>query len=601
MTKLARASFRERIERAEEARLSPLATPLVPGPPAARGARLRSPHAVPARPRPDRALEGVPAAQAQDAGVHRARGRPLPHPAHPHARDVRDRAHGGARARPQRGPDRGDRAGARPRPPAVRPRRRGGARRAACASAGATRFRHNEHSLRMVDEIERPQPHRAGARRHPPPHGARAAGDAGGPDRARWWTGSPTSTTTSTTRSAPACCASSELPRAEIELLGATGSERIETLVVDLLDRSEEAGDIVQGEEVGGAMLRLREFMFEQRLPGPEAQLQKPRIERMLRSAVRPLRRATRRPPLIPGASDEQRVVDWLAGMTDRFAIRAFSDLSLPAGVLTMALFTRDSIDRLRDAVDMVDLVGTQDRPAPRGVALDRAVPVPRRAHAVVLGQRRGEALLLLRLPGQGRRLRLRRADRGARLPRGGRAAGGPLRGASSSARTRIPRPSSGARRKERLMKLLDRDRRLLRDATCGSRRRRRGRATTCAGAACGEEVLREFRVGYAPSAWDRVIVGAQRDGFAPARAGGRRAGPARPRGRAVRPLPRPDHVPAGRRPRARARLRGARDGARAGARSTSTPRRTSSTTRVASCSASTARARRRQRAVGSW
>ena len=30
------------------------------------------------------------------------------------------------------------------------------------------------------------------------------------------------------------------------------------------------------------------------------------------------------------------------------------------------------------------------------------------------------------------------------------------------------------------------------------------------------EEVLREFRVGYAPSAWDRVIVGAQRDGFGP-------------------------------------------------------------------------------------
>ena len=35
-------------------------------------------------------------------------------------------------------------------------------------------------------------------------------------------------------------------------------------------------------------------------------------------------------------------------------------------------------------------------------------------------------------------------------------------------------------------------------------------------GRGLGEEVLREFRVGYAPSAWDRVIVGAQRDGFGP-------------------------------------------------------------------------------------
>src|SRR5436190_1147342 len=35
-------------------------------------------------------------------------------------------------------------------------------------------------------------------------------------------------------------------------------------------------------------------------------------------------------------------------------------------------------------------------------------------------------------------------------------------------------------------------------------------------GRGLGEEVLRKFRIGYAPSAWDRVIVGAQRDGFSP-------------------------------------------------------------------------------------
>ena len=66
-------------------------------------------HAVPARPRPDRALQGVPAAQAQDAGVRRARGRPLPHAADAHARGHADLAHGRAGAAPQRGPRRGDR------------------------------------------------------------------------------------------------------------------------------------------------------------------------------------------------------------------------------------------------------------------------------------------------------------------------------------------------------------------------------------------------------------------------------------------------------------------------------------------------------------
>jgi dGTPase len=29
---------------------------------------------------------------------------------------------------------------------------------------------------------------------------------------------------------------------------------------------------------------------------------------------------------------DEQRVVDWLAGMTDRYAIREFEKLSVPQG-----------------------------------------------------------------------------------------------------------------------------------------------------------------------------------------------------------------------------------------------------------------------------
>jgi dGTPase len=34
----------------------------------------------------------------------------------------------------------------------------------------------------------------------------------------------------------------------------------------------------------------------------------------------------------VPGASEAERIVDWLAGMTDRFALRAFTELSLPRG-----------------------------------------------------------------------------------------------------------------------------------------------------------------------------------------------------------------------------------------------------------------------------
>ena len=61
--------------------------------PAAAGARGRCPAGVPARSRPHHPLQGVPPAEAQDAGVLRAGRRPLPDAAHAHARGVADRAH----------------------------------------------------------------------------------------------------------------------------------------------------------------------------------------------------------------------------------------------------------------------------------------------------------------------------------------------------------------------------------------------------------------------------------------------------------------------------------------------------------------------------
>ncbi len=60
-----------------------------------------------------------------------------------------------------------------------------------------------------------------------------------------------------------------DLPREEIATLGPTGSERIDTLVHDLIETSAREGDIAQSDEVGGAMLSLRAFMFERVYLGP--------------------------------------------------------------------------------------------------------------------------------------------------------------------------------------------------------------------------------------------------------------------------------------------------------------------------------------------
>ena len=74
-----------------------------------------------------------------------------------------------------------------------------------------------------------------------------------------------------------------DLPAEEIAVLGDTGSRRIDRLVHDLVEHSEAAEDIVQGEEVGGAMLRLRGFMFQNVYLGPTARAEHAKIERVMR------------------------------------------------------------------------------------------------------------------------------------------------------------------------------------------------------------------------------------------------------------------------------------------------------------------------------
>jgi dGTPase len=122
-----------------------------------------------------------------------------------------------------------------------------------------------------------------------------------------------------------------ELPRAEIELLGDSGSRRIDTLVRDVIERFEATGAIAQGDEVGEAMMNLRTFMFENVYLAASAKSEHPRIERMIRILFDHF---VKEPPLpmTPGASENERIVDWLAGMTDRYAIRVFSELAVPQG-----------------------------------------------------------------------------------------------------------------------------------------------------------------------------------------------------------------------------------------------------------------------------
>jgi dGTPase len=123
-----------------------------------------------------------------------------------------------------------------------------------------------------------------------------------------------------------------DLPSAEIELLGPTGSTRIDTLVADIVERSPAAGDIVQSEEIGMAMLRLRKFMFERVYLGPDARSEHSRVEAAMRGLFEHyMENPGEVPSWDPGASDCQRVTDYIAGMTDRYCIAKFAELTIPA------------------------------------------------------------------------------------------------------------------------------------------------------------------------------------------------------------------------------------------------------------------------------
>jgi dGTPase len=125
-----------------------------------------------------------------------------------------------------------------------------------------------------------------------------------------------------------------DLPAGPIAVLGASGSRRIDALVHDMVEASARGGDIVQGPAAAAAMRALRDFMFERVYLGPDVLAERARIAEVVR---RLFEHYVEHPELLPdspaGGGEEdlaQRVTDYLAGMTDRYCIRQYTDLQVP-------------------------------------------------------------------------------------------------------------------------------------------------------------------------------------------------------------------------------------------------------------------------------
>ena len=193
---------------------------------------------------------------------------------------------------------------------------------------GADGFKHNRHSLRVVDVLERDgrglnltEPVRDGILNHTGPE--KPATLEGRIVRLVDRVAYINHDIDDAVRAG--ILAEAELPGREIELLGPTGSARIDTLVRDIVETSRARGEIAQSEEVGGAMLRLRKFMFDSVYLGPAARSEHDRVHRTLSGLFDHYLDG------VPAEGDElQRVTDYVAGMTDRFAIATYRRIALP-------------------------------------------------------------------------------------------------------------------------------------------------------------------------------------------------------------------------------------------------------------------------------
>ena len=196
-------------------------------------------------------------------------------------------------------------------------------------------FRHNEHSLRVVDSLERDgiglnltEEVREGILRHSSraPESATLEGRIVRViDRVAYINHDIDDALRA------GLLRESDLPDEPIAVLGGHGSERIDTLVHDMVEHSARAGDIVQGPVAGPAMASLREFMFERVYLGSAVRAEHERIANVIQTLFEHYvshpellgaagQRGAEEPPT-DGDHLARRVTDYLAGMTDRFCI----------------------------------------------------------------------------------------------------------------------------------------------------------------------------------------------------------------------------------------------------------------------------------------
>lgn len=129
----------------------------------------------------------------------------------------------------------------------------------------------------------------------------------------------------------------SDIPAGAVRVFGEPGSAWISRMIHAVVDESMKRGELVMDPEIQAAMNRFRDFMFQRVYLRPEAMKQADKAVKILRDLVDYF---LEHPEEMPDtyrhkASTERiQVIDFVAGMTDRYALRCHDELFRPAGMV---------------------------------------------------------------------------------------------------------------------------------------------------------------------------------------------------------------------------------------------------------------------------
>lgn len=127
-----------------------------------------------------------------------------------------------------------------------------------------------------------------------------------------------------------------DIPEEYRKILGFDTRERLNTLIHDIIDHSRNRNDIYMSPEVAGAMQGLRQFMFQSVYTNPIAKGEETKAKELLeRLFVYYLKHIDVLPGyylrmLEEGEENDRVVCDYIAGMTDQYAVAKYNEYFMP-------------------------------------------------------------------------------------------------------------------------------------------------------------------------------------------------------------------------------------------------------------------------------